>query len=259
MDLQGQPIPPGQRGVKVTTDPSSNRPINEPSGPVVKDSLAAESATSGGAYSENRGAQPIGATSKSTTTNTTDTSAAREIPSATSARDREDLQTQGQYPDALGGQGDFPGAHVPESGYVGGSTAAKKDLGITNQHEYLASEKLASQSKSKSQSSGANKTPASGSGYQTRSATAAQKSQTYSSAAGQGKTSSNTNQGDFPSDPKYNASFNSEIGSKEDPGRLAEQKFQRRQAETVAGAAAPAQKGSGDQNLYESLNADQRA
>ncbi|KAL5339876.1 hypothetical protein BJX70DRAFT_141162 [Aspergillus crustosus] len=259
MDLQGNPIPSGQRGTKVTTDPESNRPINEPSGPVVSDSLAAESATSGGAYSQNRGAEPIGASSKSTTTNTTDTSAARELPSTTSARDRQNLETQDRYPDALGGQAEYPGAHIPESGYVGGSTAAKKNLGITGQHEYPASEKLSSQTQSKS-SSGASKTPASGSGYQTRSATAAQKTQTYSAAAGQGKTSSNTKDSDFPSDPKYNASFNSEIGSEQDPGRLAEQKFQRRQAETVAGAAAaaPAQKGTGDSTWYEPLNSDQR-
>ncbi|KAL4879367.1 hypothetical protein BJY04DRAFT_193799 [Aspergillus karnatakaensis] len=261
MDLQGQPIPSGQRGVKNTSDPLANNPISEPSGPVVKDSLAAESANSGGAYSENRGAQPLGVSSKSTTTNTSDTSAARELPSTASARDRQNLESEKKYPDALGGQADYPGAHIPETGYVGGSTAAKKDLGITGQHEYPASEKLSSQNQSQpqSKSSGASKTPASGSGYQTRSATAAQKSQTYSAAAGQGKTDSNANQGDFPSDSKYNASFNSEIGSDQDPGRLAEQKFQRREAETVAAAAAPAQKGTGDGTWFTPLNADQRA
>ncbi|CBF88970.1 hypothetical protein AN0694.2 [Aspergillus nidulans FGSC A4] len=245
MDLQGNPIPSGQRGVKNTTDPLSNRPINEPSGPVLKDSLAAESVSHGGSFNENRNAQPIGATSQNTTTNTTDTSAATKLPSASNAREREEPHGSQRYPDALGGQAEFPGAHVPETGYVGGSTAAKKDLGI-NKPVYPASEKIDHQGQSRTQA------PASGSGYQTRSATAAQKKQNDSSAtAGQG--------GEFPSDPKYNASFNSEIGSQDDPGRLAEQKFQRRQAETVAAAAAPAQKGTGDQTWYQPLNADQRA
>ncbi|KAL2855873.1 hypothetical protein BJY01DRAFT_203932 [Aspergillus pseudoustus] len=259
MDLQGQPIPSGQRGVKVTTDPASEQPIREPSGPVVGDSLAAESTHRGGSYAENRGANPLGVTGHNTTTNTTDTSAARKIPSAANAHDREDPTAKERYPDALGGQGEYPGTHVPETGYVGGSTAAKKDLGIGGK-QYHASEKLsqssnkASQSKQQSSGTGAR---ASGSGYQTRSATAAQqKQQQYSTAAaGQGS----GKQGDFPSDPKYNASFNSEIGSEDDPGRLAEQKFQRREAETVAGAAAPSQKkGAGDGSWYEPLSSDQR-
>ncbi|KAL3468018.1 hypothetical protein BJX64DRAFT_282904 [Aspergillus heterothallicus] len=259
MDLQGQPIPSGQRGVKITTDPASERPIQEPSGPVVGDSLAAESFNHGGAYSENRGANPLGVTGKNTTTNVTDTSAAREIPSAANARERDEPSTKQRYPDALGGQAEYPGTHVPETGYVGGSTAAKKDLGV-GQKEYHASEKLTQSSnkpsQSQQQSTGAG-ARASGSGYQTRSATAAQqKQQQYSTAAaGQGS----GHQGDFPSDPKYNASFNSEIGSEDDPGRLAEQKFQRREAETVAGAAAPTQKkGAGDGTWYEPLSSDQR-
>ncbi|KAL4743289.1 hypothetical protein BDV11DRAFT_178692 [Aspergillus similis] len=245
MDLQGNPIPSGQRGVKNTTDPLSSRPINEPSGPVLKDSLAAESISHGGSFNENRNAEPIGATSKNTTTNTTDTSAATKLPSASNAREREEPHGSQRYPDALGGQAEFPGAHIPETGYVGGSTAAKKDLGI-NKPVYPASEKLEQQGQSRTQA------PASGSGYQTRSATAAQKKQNDSSAAAdQG--------GEFPSDPKYNASFSSDLGSQDDPGRMAEQKFQRREAETVAAAAAPAQKGTGDQTWYQPLNTDQRA
>ncbi|KAL4750994.1 hypothetical protein BDW72DRAFT_105302 [Aspergillus terricola var. indicus] len=245
MDLQGNPIPSGQRGVKNTTDPLASRPINEPSGPVLKDSLAAESVSHGGSFNENRNAEPIGATSQNTTTNTTDTSAATKLPSTSNAREREEPHGSQRYPEALGGQAEFPGAHIPETGYVGGSTAAKKDLGI-NKPVYPASEKLDYQGQSRTQA------PASGSGYQTRSATAAHKKQNYSSAAaGQGS--------EFPSDPKYNASFNSELGSQDDPGRLAEQKFQRREAETVAAAAAPAQKGTGDQTWYQPLNTDQRA
>ncbi|KAL4956326.1 hypothetical protein BDW69DRAFT_158862 [Aspergillus filifer] len=250
MDLQGTPIGQPAGGVKVTTDPASNQRIEEPSGLVVKDSLAAESVSSGGAFAENRGAQPIGATSHNTTTNTTDTSAASKLPSASSARQRGNPDAQSRYPDSLGGQADYPGAHAPETGYVGGSTAAKKELGLDK--EYPASEKLEQPA-----SSQRHQAPASGSQRQTRSATAAQREQTqtqnYAATAGQGS------DGSFPSEPKYNASFNSEIGSKEDPGRLAEQKFQRREAETVAAAAAPAQKGTGDNTWFTPLSSDQRA
>ncbi|KAL4940713.1 hypothetical protein BDV06DRAFT_17670 [Aspergillus oleicola] len=242
MDLQGTPIGQPAGGVKVTTDPASNQPIEEASGPVLKDSLAAESVSGGGAFTENRGAQPIGATSQNTTTNTTDTSAASKLPSASSARERGNPDAQSRYPDSLGGQADYPGAHVPETGYVGGPTAVKKDLGLNK--EYPASEKLEQPARQQA--------TASGSQRQTRSATAAQREQNYAATAGQGSEG-------FPSDPKDNASFNSEIGSKEDPGRLAEQKFQRREAETVAAAAAPAQKGTGDNTWYTPLSSDQRA
>ncbi|KAL2869324.1 uncharacterized protein BJX67DRAFT_348114 [Aspergillus lucknowensis] len=243
MDLQGKPLSSGGRGVKVTTNPASEQPIHEPSGPVVNDSLAAESVRGGGSYNENRSAQPLGVSSKNTTTNITDTSAANEIPSAPSAHSRGGPFKQEKYPEALGGQADYPGAHIPESGYVGGPTGAKKELGI-NEHEYPASEKLSQpkpQAKSQQQPSGAR---ASGSGYQTRSAT----------AAAQG-----SKQSEFPDDPKYNASFNSEIGSEDDPGRLAENKFQRREAKTSAAAAAPAEKGTGNRTWYDPLSSDQRA
>lgn len=43
---------------------------------------------------------------------------------------REDRARKEKYPEALGGQADYPGAHVPESGYVGGSTGAKEELGV---------------------------------------------------------------------------------------------------------------------------------
>jgi hypothetical protein len=148
MDLQGKPIPQGPHSSKVqhtlnyillprlirpkvTNDPDASRnPINEPSGPVPNDSLAAESATKGGTFAENRGSQPLGATAGQAATNTTNTSGTTELPPAPVGGLREDRERKEMYPEALGGQGDYPGPHVPESGYVGGPTAAKQDLGI---------------------------------------------------------------------------------------------------------------------------------
>ncbi|KKK13461.1 hypothetical protein ARAM_002309 [Aspergillus rambellii] len=207
MDLQGHPIPPGQRRTKATTDPMADRqPIYESSGPVLNDSLAAESVNRGGPYSENRGAEPLGVTSGQSTVHNIDTSAATKLSSAPVSAFREDRQRQEKYPEALGDQGNYPGAHLPGSGYVGGPTAAaKKELGI-NENEYPAS--------GKPPQSGAT---ASGSGYQTQ--TGASQKPSYAGAGQRGDESY------FPDYPEYNASFDFDIGDENDPGRLAESGF----------------------------------
>ncbi|KAJ5753145.1 hypothetical protein N7520_010062 [Penicillium odoratum] len=134
MDLQGTPIAPGSRSTKVTTDPrATQQPIEEPAGPVPTGSLAAESVRQGGAFSENRGAQPedISASQlKNTNAHTT-------LSSAPAGGLREDRQTKQTYPEALGGQGNFPGTHI--SGYAGGSTAAKQEMGMNTGNSASAS------------------------------------------------------------------------------------------------------------------------
>lgn len=61
-------------------------------------------------------------------------------------------------------------------------------------------------------------------------------------------------------DDSNNASFNTDIGSENDPGRLAENKFQRREAESGPDAAGGArQKGVDNQHWYQPLQPDQRA
>lgn len=62
----------------------------------------------------------------------------------------------------------------------------------------------------------------------------------------------NIKEGGFTSDDKKNASFTSDIGDKNDPGRLAEQKM-------FAGNAGPrveSQKGGMGENVYEELGGD---
>ncbi|KAJ5481889.1 hypothetical protein N7475_000701 [Penicillium sp. IBT 31633x] len=133
MDLQGTPIPPGSHSTKVTTDPAAKQPIQESSGPVTNDSLAAESVRQSGAFSGNRGAEPMGVSSDQSTVNNTNTSASIKLPSAPTSSLRQDrlAETKPKYPEALSGQGNFPGTHLSNSGYSGGSTAAKKEMGIT--------------------------------------------------------------------------------------------------------------------------------
>ncbi|KAJ5578341.1 uncharacterized protein N7459_007305 [Penicillium hispanicum] len=240
MDLQGTPIASGPRSTKVTKDPlSSQQPIEEPSGPIANDSLAAESVRKGGAFNENRGAEPMGVSGSQSTLNTTDTSAASTLPSAPVGGLREDRQRQEKYPEALGGQGDFPGAHLPQSGYTGGPTATKQEMGMHCGHSN-----------------------ASGSGYRSEYNAGQAPSYTQDIADGyQHKKphGQNVREGGFSTDASKNASFNSEIGSKMDPGRAAEQKFQRTNFESGADVGGPRQKGVDNTTWYQPLERDQRA
>jgi hypothetical protein len=236
MDLQGTPIAPGPRSTKVTTDPqASQQPIEEPSGPVANDSLAAESVRGGGAFSQNRGAEPLGVSGSQSTLNNTDTSAATKLPPASVGGVREDRNQQQKYPEGLGGQGDFPGAHLPQSGYTGGPTAAKQNLGIN-----------------------AGQAPASGSSqYNAGSAPSyvADTTDGYQHTKPGGR---NVQEGGFNSSADKNASFNSAIGSEQDPSRAAVNKFERINAESGPDVG-PRQKGVDNQNPFGELASDQRA
>ncbi|KAJ5682541.1 hypothetical protein N7462_005706 [Penicillium macrosclerotiorum] len=248
MDLQGTPIPPGPRSTKVTTDPlASQKPIEEPSGPVTNDSLAAESVRRGGAFSENRGAEPMGVSGGHSTLRTTDTSAATKLPSAPVGAARETRQRQEKYPEALGGQGDFPGTHLSQSGYAGGSTAAKQQMGL-HAGEYPASQKLAGQA------------TASGSGASQYNAGQAPSyiNDVTDGYQGQKPHGKNLKEGGFDSSEATNTSFTSQIGSGQDPGRAAEQKFQRTVAESGPDVGGPRQKGVDNQTMYQALERDQR-
>ncbi|KAJ5091485.1 hypothetical protein NUU61_006355 [Penicillium alfredii] len=247
MDLQGNPNPPGLRSTKVTNDPlASQKPIEEPSGPVTNDSLAAESVRKGGGFSENRGAEPMGVSGAQSTLSNTDTSSATALPSAPVGALREDRQRQEKYPEALGGQGDFPGAHLPESGYTGGPTAAKQQMGL-HAGEYPASAKLSGQAAAGGSSQYyAGQAPS----YTT------DITDGYHHQTPKGK---NLREGGFESNDRNNASFNSDIGSKQDPGRAAENKFQRYVAESGLDVGGPRQKNLDNQTWYQPLERDQRA
>jgi hypothetical protein len=115
-----------------------HHPRAERAGPVAADSLAAESTRQGGGFSENRGAEPLGVKGSSSTFANTDTSGATVLAPARDAKERDDNTTQNEvpnnlkgpgglkFPEAVGGQGDFPGVHDSEN-YFGGSTEAKKE------------------------------------------------------------------------------------------------------------------------------------
>lgn len=233
MDLQGTPLPHGARSTKVTTDPSAyQNPIEEPSVPIANDSLAAQSVRQGGAFSENRGAEPLGVSGSKSTLNNTNTSAATELPSAPVGVLRDDRERQEKYPEGLGGQGDFPGAHS-EQGYAGGPTSAKQQMGM-HAGEYSA---------------------ASGSGPSHVAGEAPSYvndvTDSYKHTKPDGR---NIHEGGFSSNDKKNASFTTEIGSDQDPARAAINKFQRANAESGPDAGRARQKGVDDQHPYQALD-----
>jgi hypothetical protein len=69
----------------------------------------------------------------------------------------------------------------------------------------------------------------------------------------------NLKEGGFTSNDRKNASFNSEIGSKNDPGRLAELKMQRENANAAITTGLPTQKGGLGENSYETLERNESA
>lgn len=67
----------------------------------------------------------------------------------------------------------------------------------------------------------------------------------------------NLKEGGFESNDRNNASFTSEIGSKNDPGRAAEASFQRVNA--ASGGMPPKQSGGMGDSAYEALDRDTEA
>ncbi|CAL3972622.1 unnamed protein product [Diplocarpon coronariae] len=74
-----------------------------------------------------------------------------------------------------------------------------------------------------------------------------------------GATPSLTEGGGVDRRDSKNAGFYSEVGSRNDPGRLAEQKVQRDNAGASADAGFPKQQGTADNNAYDSLGGDASA
>ncbi|PCG93958.1 Hypothetical protein PENO1_080820 [Penicillium occitanis (nom. inval.)] len=252
MDMQGnlgKPIGNSTGGTKVTTDPASNIRRQENSGAVTSDSLAGESVRQGGAFSQNPNSEPLSVSGSNSTFNNTNTSGATTLRSAAQAGDR-DTDRKERYPDALGGQGKYPGAHVPESGYAGGSTQAKRELGIGgHQHQYNTTER------------GAAAAEAGGSGgYRSEHKGGTAPNYVTPVVQNMGNTKPNgvnIKEGGFDSNPKNNASFNSDIGTNNDPGRLAEQTFQKYKAQSGANAAYTNPTVDANQP-YGNLGSDQR-
>ncbi|KAL8829055.1 MAG: hypothetical protein Q9170_006328, partial [Blastenia crenularia] len=236
---QGEPLGnPNPSGTKVTTDPSSyQNPISESAGPIASDSLAAESSRSGGAFASNPNSTPQSVSGSSSTFANTDTSGARKLDPAPDAAEREAKEawrevpdeargTAGQkYPEGAGSV-EFAGSHNAD-GYSGGPSRAQQEVGHSGYTPVgmrggAAGGDDEAVSEENNTSSKAEAAP----GY-----VYSVKSEPAQTGKPHGK---NITEGGFDSDDSKNASFNAEIGSKDDPGRAATEQFQTT-AQTSAG------------------------
>ncbi|RDW82180.1 hypothetical protein BP6252_03292 [Coleophoma cylindrospora] len=201
----------------VTTDPASvNNPILESAGAVASDSLAAESDRAGGGFSENRNSEALGVQGSNSTFANTNTSGATKLDPARDAESREDGYNEATYPSALGGQ--------------------SKGLAVTNTTS-SSDPNLGGEGTARKAGE-----PDEAPSYVT--------SQYVDTSGPKGK---NLTEGGFTANDRKNASFNGDIGGKNDPGRLAEKNFQKMNAATDNTAGIPATTSGAGGNDYSVL------
>ena len=196
-------------------------PINEGAGTVTSDSLAAESTRAGGEFAENRDAEQDGVSSKSSTANTPATSAAPKLAPAPDAESRLDGEERSSSSRSTGsGATNYPEAAGGQAGLDGRQSSGNR---IPTAPSYVKADVLDPSMSAKPKGT-------------------------------------NLTEGGFDSDDSKNASFTADIGSKDDPGRLAEQKFQRSNADSAPDAGrGPRQKLASGEGQYDTLDADQQA
>jgi len=209
-------------GTKVT-DPNAPA-IREGAGAVANDSLAADSSRADGGFASNRGSEPQGVSGSNSTFANKNTSGAKRLDPASDAEAR---QAEGDWAEEkkLGATGTYPDS-------VGGQA---KGLAVEN-------------TQGSSQTGGASSNAGTAPSYVS--------SQYIDPSGPKGK---NLTEGGFDSDDSKNASWNQDIGTKNDPGRLAEDKFERQNAEAGFDAGAPRQKGVTGDNNYDALGGDTQA
>jgi len=227
-------------GTKVTKDPETfNNPKNENPGVVTSDSLAGESITSGGSFGANSDSRgPMDQPSSSTNTNNTDVSGATKLDAAPSADAREAQEGWSESAQLNAGR---------ELGSGGGPTysdqASGGSLGSTSGGT------LGGSSGGGSQNTNPSSTGSSGQG-------AAAPGYTSHPAPSMGDDfkpkGQNLQEGGFSSDDP-NASFTTDIGGKNDPGRAALEGMQARDASAAGGAGPRESKISGD-GQYDALD-----
>jgi len=209
-----------RHGTKVT-DPNAPA-IQEGAGPIASDSLAAESTREGGGFSENRNSEPQDVKGVNSTFANANTSGATRLDPASDAEARL-VQEDWEEERKLG---------ATSTSYPTASGGQSKGLAVEN-----------------TQGS-----------YQTGGASsAAETAPSYVNAQFKdqsGPHGKNLTEGGFESNDSKNASFNNEIGTKNDPGRLAEEKMQRANADVAGDAAMPRQQGITGDNEYDALGGD---
>jgi hypothetical protein len=221
---------------KVTNDPRAGNKINEAVGVVTSDSLAAESLSHHGAFGAgNPKAAASDQSSSSTTTNTTDTSAARKLDSAVNseAREAQEGWSENAKLTAGGGLGRKDAGIVPTYNTSGGGGGHASSTG------------------GHASSAGSGNTSASG--HVPTAPTGSYPA--HADPSTQKPKGKNITEGGFDTGAP-NASFNSDIGDKNDPGRRAEANFQNRDAQP----GVPLQsKNDANTTVYDALKSDEAA
>lgn len=219
---------------------------------MTSDSLAAESLNSGGSFGAGN---PKAATSKqpskSTTTNTTNTSGATKLDAAVDAEAREAQQGWNENVQLNAG------SHLGKEAGVGPTYNTN-----TSSTSNTSSSTTGSGGKGGQATSATGGVPSTSGAGDTGVPVAP--TAAYAGSAippeSQKPKGANLTEGGFEGG-EPNASFNSEIGSQDDPARLAEQKFARENAQSAAdaGTGAGRQAGIDGENVYGKLGAEERA
>lgn len=214
-------------GQKVTTDPRSKEAIPEAVGIVTSDSLAAESLRTTGQFGH-EGTQASKQPSRGTTTNTTDTSNATKLNPAVDAEARE----------AQDGWN--------ESARLNAGAGLGKEAGVGPTYNISATGGVPSTAGTQ----GSTGIPVAPTGAYAGSAIPEEVLKP------KGK---NITEGGFD-DSAPNASFNQEIGTEKDPGRVAEQQFEARNAQSgFDSGRGPRQNGVTGETAYDALNSNESA
>jgi len=219
---------------QVTSDPASQNPKTESAGTVTSDSLAAESLSSGGSFASGNAtasAQP----SKGFTGNTTDTSGATTL---NAGPDAEARQSQEAW---------------SEQGALNAGSGLGKDAGQGSTYTTPSDD-----AKSGADASSGEYNTSTGSGTNTGAAPSYVNAGAGIVEDSQKPKGQNITEGGFSSDAP-NASFNNDVGGKNDPGRLAEQKMQLHTAQSGGDAGGPRQKGVTGDGQYDALSNNESA
>lgn len=198
----------------------------------------------------------------SSTFNNTDTSGATELAPAPDATERggqaafqetsDAAKGPGgqKYPEGLNGQSDIqaqPMDSKPASG-LRGVTGPSASMGSTGGQQTSGSDSKTAPTENTYKAEGSSDVDAAP-GY-----VASVVSDPAQTGKPKGK---NITEGGFDEGDDQNASFNSEIGGENDPGRAAENDMQRK-TQSSSGSSAPRQKmGDSDDNQYGGLDTDQ--
>lgn len=243
---------------------------------MASDSLAAESVRAGGDFASNRDAAPMGVKGANSTLANTDTSGAVTLEAAPDrpSRGEEGLDERVKYPEGAGGQGGGHGGSW-KAGDVGGSEGGMKEesgKGLTGGEGGVARGGKGVEKSMASTGGDAGgvdtkrgEGKAGGTGDSVGGEKGAQHVDTAPSyvhggqAAGGKPKGKNLTEGGFDDDDGKNASFTSNIGDENDPGRLAEDKFEQENAESAAYVGGgPRQKKITGNGQYASLEDDQQ-